>query len=153
MYENVSCSCCPGREEEGSAVFFSAWQTGSLFNGGYDGNIVFQNSESSKGFCFANGVLTVFAPGVYAVDYGVYVPAGTALDTTFYLKANGRFVPSVTVRAEHGASAPSEVYSARAVIRVGCSPLSLALLSSETPNYSVSDASALASISVIRIGG
>ena len=44
MYENVSCSCCPGREEEGSAVFFSAWQTGSLFNGGYDGNIVFQNS-------------------------------------------------------------------------------------------------------------
>ena len=31
MCDNVICRCCPGREPACKAVYFTAWQTGTLF--------------------------------------------------------------------------------------------------------------------------
>lgn len=152
MCANVICKCCPGREPACKAVYFTAWQTGTLFNNDFRGGLVFQNYNNSKGFCYNNNVITMFTPGVYMVSYNVYVPEGIALNTTFALQENGVNVPPSVVYVNHTADDPSITYSGQALIEVGCSPVSLALTSSEIINYSTFDASALASLTIYRIG-
>mgnify|MGYP001624980345 CR=1 FL=1 len=91
-------------------------------------------------------------PGIYAVSYNVYVPEGIALNTSFFLQADGVNVPSSVVYVNHTADDPSITYSGQALIEVGCSPVSLRLSSSEIINYSTFDSSALASIIIYKIG-
>lgn len=152
MCNNTVCRCCPGKEPACNAVYFTAWQTGTLFNNDFNEGLVFQNYNNSKGFCYSNNSISIFTPGIYAVSYNVYVPEGIALNTSFFLQADGVNVPSSVVYVNHTADDPSITYSGQALIEAGCSPVSLRLSSSEIINYSTFDSSALASLIIYKIG-
>lgn len=149
---NVTCRCCPGKEPSCNAVYFTAWQTGTLFNNDFNGGLVFENYDNSKGFCYSSNTITIFTPGVYAVNYTVYVPEGISLNTSFFLQENGINVPPSVIYVNHTADDPPITYSGQALIEVGCSPVRLRLSSSEIINYSTFDASALANLIIYKIG-
>ncbi len=152
MCDNLTCRCCPGKESVNGAVYFSAWQTGTLFNNELNGGLVFQNYNNSKGFCFQNNTVTIFSSGAYVIRYNIYVPSGVTLNTTFSLQADGINIPSSVIKVNHTASDSAAVYTAQAIIEVGCMPVGIRLSSSEIINYSTVDASTLANLEIYKIG-